>query len=80
VPGDVAPDERAEREHGEAGGACFGQSCANQLGGQSLALEARLDGSVDEGDQAGAATVLSVAGDLPSTRTSKRERSCTSTT
>ena len=61
---DVAAHERAERQDGQVLGARFRQRRANQLGGEALALEARVDQRVDEGDQARAAAVLGEAGDL----------------
>src|SRR5690348_3148013 len=65
VPGDVAPHEWAERQHGQAGGACFGQRRANQLRAEPPVLKPRIDDRVYERDQARAATVLGVPSRLP---------------
>ena len=65
VAGDVGPHERAEREDRQPVGARLRERRANELGAEALALEARVDQRVDEGDQPRAAAVLGEAGDLP---------------
>ena len=61
---DVGPYEWAERKDRQPMRARFGQRRANQVGRKALALEARVDQRVDEGDQTWAATVLGEARDL----------------